>query len=335
MLTIFSFVLGSALGSFANVCIYRLPRGLSIVRPGSRCTFCGHEIRWYQNIPLISYIFLKGRCSNCRAAISLSYPLVELATGLLFSIVFILFDLKGLTFVYWALTVCLVIVFMIDLRHQIIPDEISLPLVCLGFVLSIAGMTRVTWLQSLLGILVGGGILLAIAILYQLATGIEGMGGGDIKLMAAVGAFFGWKGAILGIILGCIMGTMVGVPMVVISKLRTRKAGVKGILRLKGARSGISNRHPFYAGRIASNGHGVKKRIAERPKSPYYQSKPMLLHGMDRIYHRGVRLVRLRLRETTFRTPIPFGPYLVVATFIVMFTGDALIDWYFGLYRLP
>ena len=216
-LYLMSFVLGSVIGSFLNVCIYRIPAGESIVHPPSRCPACGSGIRWYQNVPVLSYMLLGGKCASCRIRISLRYPLVEALTGVLFVLVFHHFGLQGATLVYWLFAAALVTITFIDLDHQIIPDVISLPGIAVGFLCSFA-VPWLSWTDSLLGILAGGGSLYLVAVVYELLTRKEGMGGGDIKLLAMIGAFLGWKAILPIIFISSFMGTLVGVPVMLLKK---------------------------------------------------------------------------------------------------------------------
>jgi leader peptidase (prepilin peptidase)/N-methyltransferase len=211
------FIFGTIIGSFLNVCIYRIPEGQSIVFPASRCSHCKTAIRWYQNIPILSYLVLRGRCATCGVAISVRYPFVEALTGLLFLLVYMRFGMLWATPVYWLLMAALVVITFIDFDHQIIPDVISLPGVPIGFVLTffVAG---VSWSDSLLGILVGGGSLACVAGIYYLLTRNEGMGMGDIKLLAMLGAFMGWKSILPTIFLGSLIGSLVGVPLMLIKR---------------------------------------------------------------------------------------------------------------------
>ena len=198
LLSLVAFIFGSVLGSFFNVCIYRIPAGESIIFPSSRCPKCGASIRWYQNVPLLSYLFLGGKCGSCRVRIPWRYPFVEALTGLLFVLVLYSFGVNLSTPVYLLFVSALIVITFIDLDHQIIPDVISLPGIVVGFLCSFA-IPWLSWTDSLLGILLGGGSLWLVAVLYELLTKKEGMGGGDIKLLAMLGAFLGWK-AILPII---------------------------------------------------------------------------------------------------------------------------------------
>lgn len=212
-----SFILGTIIGSFLNVCIYRIPLKKSIVSPPSACPRCGQRIRWFQNIPLLSYLLLGGQCASCRVRIPLRYPAIEFLTGILFAAVLYSFGFSLATIVYWLFISALVVVTFIDLDHRIIPDVISLPGILAGFLLSFL-IPWLPWLESLLGIFIGGGILLLIAWMYELLTKREGMGGGDIKLLAMLGAFLGWKAVLPIVFIASLAGTLVGVPALMLSK---------------------------------------------------------------------------------------------------------------------
>ena len=211
------FIFGTLIGSFLNVCIYRIPAGQSIVTPASRCSHCQTPIRWYQNIPVLSFLVLRGRCASCGVSISVRYPFVEALTGVLFLLVYMRFGMLWATPVYWLLAAALVVITFIDLDHQIIPDVISLPGIPIGFALTffVAGLS---WRDSLLGVLVGGGSLACVAGIYYLLTRNEGMGMGDIKLLAMLGAFMGWKAILPTIFIGSLIGSLVGVPLMLIKR---------------------------------------------------------------------------------------------------------------------
>ena len=201
-------VLGLAVGSFRNVVIYRLPKGQSLVRPGSRCPRCGRFLNWFDNIPLVSWVALRGRCRQCGAPISAQYPLVELVTGLLAVGIVAVTEPGPLLVSRLVLAAALVVLFMIDLEHQILPNAITLPGIVIGFVLSFflpGGPVR-----SLVGIALGGGILYAIAAGYYLVRREEGMGMGDVKMLAMIGAFLGWQAVLLTLILSSFAGAVVG-----------------------------------------------------------------------------------------------------------------------------
>ncbi|MDY6831533.1 MAG: prepilin peptidase [Thermodesulfobacteriota bacterium] len=217
------FVFGACIGSFLNVCIYRLPLSLSIVSPPSACTQCKRPIAAWDNIPIISYLVLLGRCRHCRMPISMRYPLVELITGLSAAAVSINFGLTAESLVYFVFIAALIVVIFIDIDYQIIPDAISLPGIPLFFLASVF-IVRTPVTDSLLGILAGGGSLLAVAVIYRLITGKEGMGGGDIKLLAMIGALCGWQGVLFTVFTSSLAGTVVGMVIMAIQKKNMKLA---------------------------------------------------------------------------------------------------------------
>jgi leader peptidase (prepilin peptidase)/N-methyltransferase len=198
-------VAGLLIGSFLNVVIARVPEGRSIWRPGSACPGCGSGIAWHDNVPLLSFVALRGRCRACGMSIPWRYPLVEAATGALFGAAGLAFGPTLHAAVAAALLATLLAITMIDLEHQIIPDVISLPAILAGFLANLA-TGRVSWLDSLLGILIGGGTFLAIALLGSWWAGQDAMGGGDIKLAAMLGAFLGWKVLLLSLFVSVLGG---------------------------------------------------------------------------------------------------------------------------------
>ena len=223
MLSLFALVTGMLIGSFLNVCICRMPKGESVVFPPSHCPKCDYRIRWYDNIPLISYLLLRGKCRGCGMHISIQYPLVELLNGLLTLALFLRF---GPTLAFLVLSLfcsALVVITFIDLEHQIIPDEISLSGIVIGFVFSFF-LQGHSWLNSLLGILLGGGSLLLVAYSYQWLTGKEGMGGGDIKLLAMMGAFLGWKSIPFIIFASSLVGSVIGISIMLVQKKDSKLA---------------------------------------------------------------------------------------------------------------
>jgi leader peptidase (prepilin peptidase)/N-methyltransferase len=220
---LFALITGMVVGSFLNVCICRMPKGESVVAPPSHCPQCAYRIRWYDNIPLLSYLILRGKCRGCGMRISIQYPLVELLNGLLTLALFLRF---GPTLTFLALFLfcsALVVITFIDLEHQIIPDEISLSGIVIGFISSFFLQDH-SWLNSLLGILLGGGSLLLVAYGYQWLTGKEGMGGGDIKLLAMMGAFLGWKSILFIIFASSLVGSLVGITMMLAQKKDSKLA---------------------------------------------------------------------------------------------------------------
>lgn len=212
-----AFVFGTIVGSFLNVCIIRLPRSKSVISPPSHCPQCQSPIRFYDNIPILSYLILLGKCRQCQVTISPQYPLIELIGGT-FSLAFILrYGVSLQYFIYFAFFSALVVIAFIDLRHQIIPDIISLFGILAGLLSSLI-LPQLSILDSALGILTGGGSLLLIAILYQLIARREGMGGGDIKLLAMIGAFLGWQGAIFSLVVGSLFGSLTGIALMIAEK---------------------------------------------------------------------------------------------------------------------
>ena len=209
---------GLLVGSFLNVCIFRVPRGGSVVSPRSSCPACGHAIRAWENIPIISYLWLAGKCGGCRAPISWVYPLVEALTGTLFLLLFLKFDLSPPLFVNVFFFCALVVLVFIDLHERILPDVITLGGAAAGILLSpfqadeILMASDVPWklLASLVGGFLGGGVLWLVAFAYFKIKKIEGMGFGDIKMMLMVGTFLGWRLTWLTIFLGSALGALIG-----------------------------------------------------------------------------------------------------------------------------
>jgi leader peptidase (prepilin peptidase)/N-methyltransferase len=211
------FCMGACIGSFLNVCIWRVPRSESIVSPGSRCPQCSTPIRFYDNIPILSYILLMGKCRHCKSGISIRYPLVEGLTGVLAMAAAFRFGLTLDFLIYFIFISVLVTVTFIDLDLQIIPDVISLPGIPIGLAASLV-LTTVTFKDSLIGALVGGGSLFLVAWGYYYFTKKEGMGGGDIKLLAMIGAFIGWQGVFFTIFIASAVGSVTGAILMLFAK---------------------------------------------------------------------------------------------------------------------
>jgi leader peptidase (prepilin peptidase)/N-methyltransferase len=205
-------ILGLCVGSFLNVCIYRLPRGESLVSPPSRCPSCERPLRWFDNVPVVSWVVLRGRCGQCGAPISAQYPVIELVTAVVWVTIAMLTPGGWLLASRLVLGSALIALFMIDLEHQLLPNAITLPGIVIGFAFS--------WLaapgpvDSLIGIVVGGGVLYAIAAGYRLVRKEEGMGMGDVKMLAMVGAFLGWRAVLLTLVLSSFAGAVIGVAII-------------------------------------------------------------------------------------------------------------------------
>jgi len=223
ILDIFAFIFGAVVGSFLNVCIFRIPAKKSIVKPSSQCPHCHHAIRFYDNIPILSFIILRAKCRNCGAKISWRYPLVELITAAFALVLFMKFGPTLQFLAFFVFTAALIVITFIDLDHQIIPDVISLPGIPI-FLLAAIFITGVPWLEALIGVLIGGGVLFAIAFIYEFLTKREGMGGGDIKLLAMIGGFLGWKSLIFVLLFSSLTGAVVGVTVMIIQKQNMKYA---------------------------------------------------------------------------------------------------------------
>jgi leader peptidase (prepilin peptidase) / N-methyltransferase len=213
-------LLGLMFGSFMNVCIYRLPRGLSPVRPRSGCPHCGHLIAWYENIPVVSYLVLRGRCRKCRVAISPMYPIVEFITGAVFLASYLYYGPSALLIVRLAFAWAMIALFIIDYQHQILPNVITIPGIAVGILANV--LAGPGWIASIIGAAVGAGTLFAIAEIYYRVRHEEGLGMGDVKMLGMIGAFLGWKLVLLTLVIASFLGSIVGV-FVLISRKESLK----------------------------------------------------------------------------------------------------------------
>lgn len=297
----FVFIIGLIFGSFINVLIYRLPRGESIIYPPSHCTKCGSSIRFYHNIPVFSYIALKGKCSSCFSGISLLYPVVELLTAFFSVLLFYKFGLETVTFVYVLLVFALIAVTFIDLEHLIIPNRITLPGIVVGFLcnvlitdwsllfekvkhIDLLGtfnlVSKFPALDSFMGVVIGGGLLYLIAFLYELIRKTEGMGMGDVKLLAMLGAFLGIKGVFFTLLVSSLIGSVIGLMLIFLRVI------IKTI----------------YLIRVWNLGAGSSVGLA-------------------------VKLAR----EGDLRYEIPYGPFLSIGAVTFIFTRGYSFPFYFPL----
>jgi len=233
MIHLLVFIVGTMVGSFLNVCIFRIPNDESVVSPPSHCPKCKAAIPFYCNIPLLSYVFLRARCRSCSECISPRYFIVELLMGLLAISLHYRFGLSYEFFVGFVFVAAMIVISVIDLDVRIVPDVISLPGIVSGFVFSAIGfffagaMTDEiipTPVSSVIGILAGGGFLLATAWIYEKFTGVEGMGGGDIKLLAMIGAFLGWPSVPVTLFIASILGSVIGLICMAITGAGRRLA---------------------------------------------------------------------------------------------------------------
>jgi leader peptidase (prepilin peptidase)/N-methyltransferase len=211
---------GAVVGSFLNVCIYRLPREASIVWPASACTVCKRTLAWYENVPIVSYLALRGRCRSCRAPISIRYPIVEAIGAAVFAIGWWQYGPTALLVSRLVFACLLIVLFAIDLEHHLLPNSITLPGIVIGFVFSF--FTDTGWLASLIGMAIGGGLLYAVAEVYYRVRHEEGLGMGDVKMLAMIGAFLGWQLTLVTLVLASVAGSLVGIALIV-----TRHGGMK------------------------------------------------------------------------------------------------------------
>jgi leader peptidase (prepilin peptidase)/N-methyltransferase len=208
--------LGLVIGSFLNVCIYRIPIGQSIVHPPSRCMRCGKPLRWYHNVPVVSWLVLRGRCAFCGTSVSARYPAVELLTGVVFALHGLVFEPGPLLLVRLAFAAVLIVLAFIDIDHRILPDSMTLTGIPLGVLASV--WLPPGWRDSLIGVALGGGSLWLIAEGYYRWRKVEGMGMGDVKMLAMIGAVLGWRAVIVTLVLSSCSGALVGAAMMARTK---------------------------------------------------------------------------------------------------------------------
>lgn len=220
-LTIVAF-LGLAIGSFLNVVIHRVPRHESLVSPGSRCPSCGRSLRWFDNVPVLSYALLRGRCRACATRISIRYPIVELITAAVFIWHYFVFGWTPLLGVRLLFATLLISLFAIDLEHHLLPDALTLPGIGAGVVASMFLPPGIV--AALIGTVIGGGVLWGIGEAYYRYSGEEGMGGGDVKMLAMIGAFLGWKLVLVTLVLSSVAGSILGIALIVAQRGSMKKA---------------------------------------------------------------------------------------------------------------
>ncbi len=314
--SVVSFVVGSVVGSFLNVCVYRVPRHESVVKPRSRCPSCGNLIAWYDNIPLISWLVLGAKCRNCGTTISWLYPLVEALTGALFLLVFWRFGFVLATPVYMALTAGLVLVTFVDLTDWTIPDQVTLPGIPIAVLLAVVA----TWypasglrvlgptmpvFDAIIGIELGG-LLFLLDKLARALVKKRGMGMGDVKLLALLGGFFGWPGVILTLLIASVIGSVVGVVAVLLAqKAKKEEAGQEEDEAVPvGSFLEFGLPGTILIGSIVGAFSLLRERHApvEEPEPDEEQEFTLQAHYL------------------------PFGPYLCLAGLIVMFFGNEILN---------
>jgi leader peptidase (prepilin peptidase)/N-methyltransferase len=214
---------GAVIGSFLNVCIYRVPLKKSIVWPSSACPHCQRELSWYENIPIVSWLILRARCRTCGASIGIQYPLVEALTAAMFALAWWYYGPGPLLASRLIFGCALIVLFAIDLEHQLLPNVITLPGIIVGFLFSL--FSAPGWMASLIGILIGGGALWLIAEAYYRIRHEEGLGMGDVKMLAMIGAFLGWQQTLMTLMLASLSGSVIGLGLIV-----ARRGGMKHAL---------------------------------------------------------------------------------------------------------
>jgi len=209
VIQVYMFVIGSIIGSFLNVCIHRIPLRQSIVSPRSRCPKCEAKIQWYYNIPIFSYFWLRGKCANCGEQISPVYPFVELLTAVLFLLLYVYFGISALFFIYAYFACSVIILMFVDYYHRLLPAVITFPSIVIGFATSFVN-PYIGPRDSGLGILVGAGVLTIVYFFFKWVRKKEGLGDGDIVMLAMVGAFLGWQNVLLVLFFSSLLGSLVG-----------------------------------------------------------------------------------------------------------------------------
>ncbi len=244
-LLVLSAIFGLVIGSFLNVCIHRIPLQMSLVSPPSRCPKCGRPVSWFDNIPVLSWILLGGKCRYCERRISAQYPIVELATGLAFLAVTWVTP-PGPQLVARLIFVCLLIVlFGIDLEHQLLPNVITLPGIVIGFIFSVVAPPG--WQNALIGVVLGAGVLYAIARVYYMVRREEGLGMGDVKMLAMIGAFLGWQAVLVTLVLSSFAGALVGLGLMAFGRGSMKRALPFGTFLALGAVAAMLVGEPLIA----------------------------------------------------------------------------------------
>jgi leader peptidase (prepilin peptidase) / N-methyltransferase len=213
LIVVFMLLVGLSIGSFLNVCIYRLPRRESLMFPASHCTTCNRPLAWFENLPLVSWMALGGRCRTCRTRIPVQYPLVEAVTSAVFVGAYLIYGWTPLLAARLLFACAMIVLFVIDLHHRILPNVITVPGVVVGLVISV--FLPPGWRSSLIGSIAGGGVLFLIGEAYYRTRGHEGLGMGDVKMLAMIGAFLGWPLMLVTLVLASFAGSLVGVGLLI------------------------------------------------------------------------------------------------------------------------
>ena len=348
------FIYGTVIGSFLNVCIHRVPRGESVIRPRSKCPGCEKPIKAWQNIPVISFLLLRGRCGSCGQPISWRYPAVEVLTGLLLAGIYLKYGLTAPFFVNSLFACLLIVLIFIDLDVRILPDIFTKGGIVAGLVLSslqdpafldlqlipdsMPGLLREIGnplLSSLAGVLFGAGFLWGVAWIYLKLRKIDGMGFGDVKLIAMIGAFTGWQLTWLTILGGSLLGAILGGGYMLVHGVLFNEKGSgasgegssKRSRRRKIATVDINVAEAEDLQRL----QGINRELAQRIVDFTWENGPFL-RKKDLMKVEGIGEVEFRRIQdlVTARYPLPFGTFLGMAAILAVFFGPGLIDWYFS-----
>ena len=350
---VYVFVLGLVFGSFLNVCIYRIPKEESIVFPGSHCPKCDAKIKWYDNIPLISYIILKGRCRACKESISFRYFFVELLTGVSFTLVFYIHRYNWATLAYIILTGMLIIITFTDLDNWIIPDEITYigaiiglifgilaPLSGNNFIISNVNFNKSFYFAPFVNALIGcaSGVVLfyGIGVLGKLIFRKEAMGLGDVKLMGMVGLFTGWKNIILILVLASFLGSIIGGGVLLIMKLFKGKTEEE-----KNIGQDEQDKEPIEILKQTTDNYCPPSSVNNNStdQSPTPNPQQLIPSLQSPAPNNSISCHSEQSKESTTQENeeddwqpqpghIPFGPFLALATYITILYGDKILDWY-------
>lgn len=301
-----SLIMGLLVGSFCNVCVGRWPHGESVVSPRSRCPKCMNAITWYDNIPLLSWLILGAKCRNCKAPISWQYPLVEAITGVLFVAVYLRFGLTLATPIYMVMAAAMVVVTFQDLADWTIPDEITLTGVPIGLGLSVVAMLMgdeslliAHPFDAILGIVLGFAVLYGLDRVTVLLLKKPGMGMGDVKLLAMLGAFIGWQGVLGTLMLASVLGSTIGLAVLLYFRIKD------------GADSTEVSTVPAEAA-TSLPPEGKEDTVAKVTATDEEDDGISLDHRY-----------------------LPFGPYLAIGGLVYIFVGPQVLAWYLSSLTLP
>lgn len=322
------FIFGAVVGSFLNVCIYRIPLHKSIVFPHSHCASCGKPIKFYDNIPILSYFILKGRCRQCKSKYSFRYPAIEALNAALYVFVALHFGLTAQTLFYFAMVSTLVVIFFIDLDHMIIPDVITIPGAAISFAVGSfllpdpISRGKLGLAGSAAGLLVGFFSFWLIAVLGRIIFKKDAMGGGDIKLMTMVGAFLGWKGVLLTTFAASVSGVLVSLPMSFYERM-------KKIKRYSITESALESMKSLA---LPSS---VRKKLKPLENKTFHGEVELLDSLRATLGNEKTETYSAIILDCSREVKrIPFGPFLATGAVLTLFWGKEIVDFYWRLVEL-